>query len=139
MEIKDSIVAKLSGGSRLNLKNLLKSPVQSLALNLSGAASVNMESLSQQVTATLTGGSRVTLTGQSDNLKADLSGASRLEAMEFLTKNANIETSGGSRAEINVSEMLKARASGGSDIIYRGNPKIDSDNSGGADISREDE
>ncbi len=137
--IKDSVLVKLSGGSRMNLVNTSQAPIQTLSANLSGAASAEMKTSVQQTTLGLTGGSRVTITGNTDSLKTELSGASRLEASEFLAKTVDIATSGGSRAEINVTDSLKARASGGSDIFYRGNPKLDLDDSGGADIQREDQ
>jgi hypothetical protein len=52
-------------------------------------------------------------------------------------QRADLESSGGSDIKVTVEEELTARASGGSDIEFKGNPRIvDTNTSSSADIRR---
>ena len=64
-----------------------------------------------------------------------LSGGSDLNAKDLIAESCEISTSGGADANIHVTKELSMRASGASDINYRGKPQVlVSKSSGAADI-----
>lgn len=103
----------------------------------SGAASVNVVGLqNEKFGIDSSGGSKVTVAGRTGSIAVDISGGARVNASDLIATNGNVETSGGATAEVSVSSQLKARASGGSRILYAGSPThVDSNASGGAKIS----
>ena len=77
------------------------------------------------------------MVGSADNLIVDGSGGSQFELGSFPVGNANIKISGGGRATVNVNGTLDLDLSGGSRVIYDGEPKIgDIEFSGGSTITR---
>ena len=71
----------------------------------------------------LSGASNADLEGNTNELKADISGASKLEAVNLISKFAELDCSGAANAEVYVTEKLDADASGASHILCEGNPK----------------
>jgi len=83
------------------------------------------------------GGSRVVMQGQANDLTANASDGSQLNLSDFTVRNANVNLSGGSQAEINASDRLDCNLSGGSHLFYSGNPTLGNINvSGGATIEK---
>ena len=86
---------------------------------------------------TLSGASRVRVEGAADNLFIQASGASDLELSNFPVHNADVNLSGASRANVNLDGRLDADLSGGSHLIYIGEPTMgDINTSGGSTISK---
>jgi hypothetical protein len=82
-----------------------------------------------------TGASRVTLDGNVDELLADMTGATKLLARGLQTKNAQISSSGASKAEVYASETLRVEISGAGKVTYYGHPKkVERDISGAGSI-----
>ncbi|MBX3281519.1 MAG: DUF2807 domain-containing protein [Acidobacteria bacterium] len=97
-----------------------------------------MDVKNEHLSLQASGASRVTVSGTTASLTIDISGASKALTSELLAKEASIETSGASNADVNVSEMLKAQASGASHIRYLGSPlTVKVDRSGAASVSRQ--
>jgi hypothetical protein len=65
----------------------------------------------------------------------DISSAAKFEAFDLLVKNAEVDASSASRAEIHVTETLDASASSAANVSYQGSPRLDSSSSSGARIS----
>ena len=63
-----------------------------------------------------------------------VSGGGRYLASGLQSETATLEVSGGSDAEVWVTEALNVQASGGSQVEYRGNPSIEQELSGGSDL-----
>lgn len=106
---------QLSGGSQATADNL----------NLSGNLGIDFS-----------GGSRATLTGQAVDLTVSGSGGSNIDLRDLQVQNARVDLSGGSQAKVNASGRLDVNLSGGSQLQYRGNPTMGSqDISGGSGIS----
>jgi hypothetical protein len=83
------------------------------------------------------GGSRVQMQGQASDLTVNASGGSQLSLFNYTVRNANVDLSGGSQAEINPGGRIDANLSGGSHLFYSGNPTLGNINvSGGATIER---
>jgi hypothetical protein len=124
-----------SGGSDLTGENVLKS--KNLDLKASGGSDIRLEVSVKNLDVHLSGGADITLIGEAERLRADSSGGGDLKAFGLVVQEADLESSGGSDIRITVEEELVARASGGSDIEYRGNPRIlDTNTSSSADISK---
>ena len=69
------------------------------------------------------------------NLK--VTGGGDIKAYELVAQKANVKITGGSEANINVSEELEIEASGGGDVYYIGSPVIKSVHvSGGSELHR---
>ena len=73
---------------------------------------------------TVSGASTATLAGYGSNLVIDASGASNVELSQFTVHNARVELSGASRATINLDGRLDADVSGGSTLLYVGEPTM---------------
>lgn len=105
-----------------------------LSLELSGASEAEVKSSFENLEMELTGASSVRLSGIGNELKAVINGASKLRAFEFEAARCDIDVNGASKAEVNVSRELQANASGASEILYKGLPKISSDVTGFSSI-----
>ncbi len=83
------------------------------------------------------GGSRAQMEGQANDLTINGSGGSQLDLSDFAVRNANVNLSGGSTADVEASGRIDANLSGGSHLFYSGNPTLGAQNlSGGSTIQR---
>lgn len=108
-----------------------------LAIRSSGASDVKLSVNANSIEVNSSGGSDVVLLGRTNSIDVKASGGSDVRAKDLQAKKADISSSGGSDVYITVSDELNAKASGGSDIIYFGNPILKSiESSGGSDITK---
>jgi Putative auto-transporter adhesin, head GIN domain/zinc-ribbon domain len=108
-------------------------------LELSGGSRGNAEGFvsANNFEIHASGGSTGQMHGQANDLTATASGGSQLHLSDFEVRNANVNLSGGSQAEINPSGRIDAELSGGSHLFYSDNPTLGNINaSGGATIQR---
>lgn len=123
----------LSGGSRADIG--FDQPSQGLVdIRLSGGSVCTGTLVTGQLQCDLSGGSRLELAGKTGKLTCQLSGGSALPGRDFRIDSANIDLSGGSRAELTVSQNLVCAASGGSRLVYRGQPTVQKTLSGGSAV-----
>ena len=87
--------------------------------------------------ADVSGASRLELSGQGQDGRINVSGASQANLADFAMQNVDVEASGASRAEVNVSGRLDAQASGASTVGYTGNPTMGRIETSGASNVRE--
>ena len=104
---------------------------------MSGASVCQLDVDPIRLDAVVSGASYLNLRGNAVEMYADLSGSSALKAFNLPVTRAHISLSGGSDAEVAVAENLKVVASGASHLIYRGDPALTSDVSGGSAIHRD--
>lgn len=83
----------------------------------------------------ITAGSRVVLLGSGTTLKGNVIAGSRLEASGFTVKSAEVHTSAGGRATLNVVETLSGSANAGGHIEYGGNPTVNVESDPSGDVS----
>ena len=84
------------------------------------------------------GGSSARLEGSGDMLTLRGSGGTVFTLRDFSVREADIRLSGGSTARVSADERISLRAGGGSHVLYRGDPSIDSEHlSGGSWIRNE--
>jgi hypothetical protein len=106
-----------------------------LEISAAGGSDVDIDVAVTNLEISASGGSDFALSGSARFIRARASGGSDLDARDFTAEEADLQSSGGSDVFISVSRRLVARASGGSDIVYSGEPDdVDVDSSGGSDI-----
>lgn len=82
---------------------------------------------------TLNDGSHVTVSGSGDDVTISVKGGSHANLANFAVENADLTASDGSHVTLNVSGRLDVEVSGGSHVLYSGEPQIgDIDLSGGS-------
>jgi hypothetical protein len=125
-----------SGASKAQVGDFPNS--KTMAIEVSGASSVNMNFTAPKVSFELSGASSLTITGKTDVLNGEVSGASSFKGENFPAKEVNIEASGASSAYVLANASIRADASGASRIRYGGNVKdIHSNTSGASSVKRD--
>ena len=124
-----------SGGSDTVIDDTMAGA--SLRIDASGGSDLDANVDVDTLEVEASGGSDVRLAGTAREARFRTSGGSDVAARRLEIVAAEVRTSGGSDLEITVSESLYARASGGSDIVYYGNPgAVDTESGSSADITR---
>ena len=126
---------KFSGASQSTINGFTH--LTDLAVELTGASKSTVNVGASRLAINLTGASELTGTGSGSELRADLSGASRLVTVEYPVSNAALDLSGASSARIWVADALTVKASGASNVRYRGTPRVNSTLSGASTVSQE--
>ncbi len=121
-----------SGAVEADISGFEREP--QLDVRLSGASEVWFNGTVEFLTADLSGASELELEGNASQMDVILSGASELDAFEFPVYDAALDLSGASKAEVRVAQNLKVKATGGSSLWYRGNPRKDVQTSGGSNV-----
>lgn len=109
-----------SSGADVIGNSVIKS--ESLNLDSSSGADLELEILSKEVFAETSSGSDMKLSGKATTLRAKASSGSDLNAKELLVASCNADASSGADIKVNVKERLNAEASSGGDVHYYGDP-----------------
>jgi hypothetical protein len=124
-----------SGACGININGELK--CDELAIHLSGASDFTGAVKANSVFVDVSGASDVAITGSAGNVNIKASGASRVKAFDFSADNCLVEASGASDIKITVNKVLKAEASGATNIYYKGTGQVtDVRSSGASTISK---
>ena len=125
----------ISGAVKLSGTHPLK--FTHLEIEGSGASKINLNFTANKLDCDVSGASDIMLSGNVPEFYAELSGASNLNAEELKTRFCSLESSGASKARVNVSEKLSVEGSGATNVSYTGNPaSIDSDMSGASKLHK---
>ena len=125
----------LSGGSGASITGFSSS--HDFSVELSGGSRIEGDITAADADFDLSGGSQVVLAGSADDLDVNGSGGSQLDLEAFSVNNADVELSGGGRATVNVNGTLDVNLSGGSKVLYVGEPTVgDIDLSGDSTVNR---
>jgi len=108
-----------------------------LYFEIDGASKIWAEVDVRYMDVDLSGASELTLVGSGEELSAELSGASSLDAFSFIVKDAEVDASGASKAQVHVTDELVADASGASRIRYRGAARLSTNSNGLSSIRKE--
>ena len=109
-----------------------------LTIAASGGADVDLEGAFEELSLAVSGGADIDASGICSTLNIAASGGADLSLGELLAGDVTVTASGGADVEVCALESLTARASGGADVCYSGNPKtLDIEKSGGGSIHAE--
>lgn len=111
----------LHGGSKVYVRDL-RAP--QLDIDLSGAASAEINLTVEALNLEMSGSTRLILSGAANAIEADLSGIAALEATDCAANDVRIEAGAASKAQLNVLNSLRAETNGGGAIQYRGDPGV---------------
>ncbi len=109
-----------SSGADVIGNSVIKS--ETLNLDTSSGADLELEILSSEVFAETSSGSDMKLSGKATTLRAKASSGSDLDARELLVATCNADASSGADIKVNVKDQLTAEASSGGDVHYYGDP-----------------
>ncbi|MCW0481625.1 head GIN domain-containing protein [Gaoshiqia sediminis] len=130
----DLTALRASAGSDVYSQNAFK--LDELDIDVSSGSDVKLEDLSARFMRIRTSsGSDAEVSGKTVDLVADSSSGSDLDCGNLVAEHVEVSASSGSDATVHVSGSLKARASSGADIRYKGSPtQKDIDESSGGDV-----
>lgn len=111
-----------SGASDVIATNTIKGA--ELSIDMSGASDFKATLDVAVFKAKLSGASDAHVSGRAGSVNIDANGASDLKGYELITDYADIDTSGASDVQITVNKELNAKASGASDVYYKGEAVI---------------
>jgi hypothetical protein len=111
-----------SGGSDIYTEGALQSGT--LNVHLSGGSDFHGKVDAGTFSARLSGGSDVDITGKAGSIHIDASGGSDFKGYGLVSDVCDVDASGGSDTYITVNKELNVRASGGSDVTYKGDGVI---------------
>jgi len=107
-----------SGGSDVESTGVWKS--DELHIIGSGGSDIELEIEVDNLEVECSGGSDVDIDGLAANLELNCSGGSDFNGRQLKTKKSIVRSSGGADAYIYVTDELRVRASGASDVRYSG-------------------
>ena len=126
-----------SGGSIAKITDEIS--VNDLSSEASGGSIIEGRVKGNKMDADLSGGSIYKIEGSFNSVNIEASGGSIFKDYTFAVNTCAVEASGGSIIALSVNKELKADASGGSIINYKGTGVITSvDASGGSSIKKKD-
>lgn len=123
-----------SGGSDIDIEGTIK--VNNLDLDISGGSDFDGRLEASELKVEASGGSDVNIAGNVKKVAIHASGGSDFKGYDLATDVCNLEASGGSDVEITVNKELIAKASGSSDVSYRGNGVVKEMSSNGSSSIR---
>lgn len=141
VEVKDNVL-KIYTEKNINISTnediILTVPFEQIsAVSLSGSGDLNLDVKTTDFEANLSGSGDVVLTGNSDSFTSKVSGSGDIDAVNLITKKANVTISGSGDFKVNCTDSLYARVSGSGNIAYKGNPAYkDTKVNGSGEISK---
>jgi hypothetical protein len=119
-----------SGGSDVRVDGTINS--EELAMRISGGSDFVGKVEAAKLTVRQSGGSDVRISGKATSLLVDASGGCDFKGYDLVAEVCDLEASGACDIEVTASKVLSARASGASDINYKGSPTVKEAKSSGA-------
>ncbi|SRR5258706_4397227 len=124
-----------TGACNIFSENMLSS-AEPIDIDLTGASEARVELKSPRVSAGLTGASSLTLKGEAKEFSIEGSGSSNIRCFDLLTEVTSIDMSGACDAEVAASVKLDVKASGASEVKYKGNAAVSQDVSGAGSVKK---
>lgn len=121
---------KASGACDVKLMGKIKA--DKLSVDFSGASDLNGQLDCNELDMNISGASDTKLEGSVGAISVKLSGASSIKGWGLVADNCEIDASGASSVNITVNKEMKLKASGASDINYKGQGVIREMKSSGA-------
>lgn len=122
ISIKNIEKLTASGACNVYFEGAIKA--DNLKLILSGASDLKGKLDVKKLSVSISGASHAKVGGAAAQLDVDASGASHFNGYDLSTDICNASASGASKVQITVHKELSAKASGASDVLYRGDGVI---------------
>jgi hypothetical protein len=137
VSFKDLKKLEASGASDVTVSGSLA--VSTLFIRISGASGFTGKVKTDVLKLDLSGASEAKISGTAATLVVEGSGASDVKGYDLVTDICKVNVSGASDVYITVNTELSVKASGASDISYKGNALIkDMHSSGASSIAKKD-
>jgi Putative auto-transporter adhesin, head GIN domain len=137
VSVKELNMIKADGACDVELMGKIKA--DKLSVDLGGASDISGELECSSLDMNVSGASDSKLKGNVGTISLRLSGASSLKGWDLVTDYIDIDASGASSINVIVNKEMKAKASGASDINYKGTGVIrEMKTSGASSISKKD-
>ena len=126
----------VSAGADVKAQNAFR--LDDIDISVSSGADLKIEDLTaKSVSLDVSSGADARLSGQVDQFKGSSSSGANLHCGDLVAESCVVSASSGADADVHVTKDLKARASSGGDVRYKGNPsQKDIDESSGGDVNR---
>lgn len=112
---------EVSGAGKVRFSDFTEDDMD---VEASGAVEIRGDANVRDLTVNLNGASELILRGEGNSLDARISGASQLSAFDYRVRDADVRTSGASKAKVHVTRRLEMNEGIASKITYKGNPEI---------------
>lgn len=123
------------GASTIQLQNDLVTT--NVSINLNGACTFNGTMLVNELVTDLTGASNLNISGSANSFELDATGASNMSDYGFETNSFSCDLEGASNAYLTIHQSLNVEANGSSNIYYKGDGVVISQElSGGSSIQK---
>lgn len=126
---------KATGACNIISENTLSSN-DAVDIGLTGASDARLEIKAPKISGDLTGASTLKIKGETKEFSVEGSGSSNIRCFDLLTEQTKIDITGACDAEVFASVKLDIRASGASDVRYKGNAAISQDISGAGSVKK---
>jgi hypothetical protein len=119
---------KISGSGNIILKDIILS--NELYLNISGSGEIIGNIECNRIETKISGSGGIRLSGKCEEALIEISGSGNYECIDLEIINANVEISGSGDVNITAINSLNGKISGPGNVMYKGNPEIQFENSG---------
>ncbi len=113
-----------NGASLIRLMDTLSA--SQVAINLTGASKMSGSIITQSLSADIRDASLLDISGETTDLSLNAHGASSMKGYSFSCVNLDADLSGASEAELTVNGKIIIKASGASNLRYKGGAIIES-------------
>lgn len=122
----------LSGSGNISTENTLNS--DELSLVLSGSGRIDVRAECSEIISNITGSGVIRIAGTAEDAQVMISGSGGYQGFELETETTRVNISGSGDADVTVSELLQAIITGSGNVIYRGNPTVDTNITGSGTV-----
>jgi hypothetical protein len=136
-------IDKLTASGACDVKVQGSINADDLRINFSGASDLKASDLkggtitAKKLTVDISGASDINVSGKADELHLEVSGASDFKGFDLVVDYCDVHATGASTINITVNKELSARATGASDIHYKGDGLIrEIKTSGASNVSK---
>jgi hypothetical protein len=135
VSFKKLVALFASGGSDIEVEGSIKS--DELVIHISGGCDFKGKVEVRQLVVDQSGGSDVNVSGMATKVSINANGGSDFNGYDLVTDVCVAEASGGSDLEITANKEISAKASGASEIMYKGTATLkESKSSGASSVSK---
>ena len=129
----EKFTAVSNGGADLSLSVT----AEEVEATSNGGADLTLVVNAKRVEASSNGGADLIISGTADHAELSANGGADVSARKLMCRTVDASANGAGDVAVSVSESIKARANGGSDIDYYGDPaQVDAKSNGGSDVKR---